>query len=77
MGNNRQSHNDAFDDSKIIREQLINNSFTPIGAFPLKGTSEMVALNPGFYRLPPLTKAVVDGKKIPDRRPRIKFGFSW
>ncbi len=77
MGNNRQAQNYSFDEGKIKREQLIKNDFTPIGAFPLKGTSEMVALNPGFYRLAPLTKAVIDGKKIPDRRPRIKFGFSW
>lgn len=77
MANHRQAHNDAFDEGKITREELIKNDFSPAGMFPLKGTSEMVALNPGFYRLPPLTNVIVNGRQVVDRRPRIKFGFSW
>ena len=77
MGHNRVAQNKDFDESKMIREQIIRNDYSPMGSFPLKGTSEMVALNPGFYRLAPLKNVKVGNTEIPDRRPRIKFGFSW
>jgi len=77
MGANRHAQNKAFDESKMVRDELLRNDYSPMGGFPLKGTSEMIALNPGFYRLPPLENIVIGNRKFSDRRPRIKFGFSW
>lgn len=77
MGANRHSQNQAFDEGNIIRDELLRLDFSPLGGFPLKGTSEMVALNPGFYRLPPLDNIVTQNTRMSDKRPRIKFGFSW